>query len=1249
MVFEVQVKQRDQVLFSLKTQKFGGKLKKLLLLIVILISSIPIFAEYEHRVPGTKTIELETLNDIRDACHPIHGHSGFSPIIRKYWSDYIGTDYDSTRDLEEREDRRKQFETGVYVREAFWGAIGHETDQHVPVQTPEQILDLARRHLLDPSFENPPGTSAYLSLNSVDEYMHNEYEDAFGRCLNLVYIVENTAFMVDMLWEYQDGDFQTDLATKLDSLASYVHELIYALGENGFDSVASVWITEPQPEPWDNPNISFHNGRIRLAGALGYAGCVLLNTSFHDVAEDYIEHAEDELFTFDHSQVSVTNPGFIGLQLTNSGVYSEGPAYTNYAFDGISLFFTALHRQTGVNHYDHVYMQQIFENSLKYIAPDFKAITQDDTYKQSDYTYEVFIHYLYQSDAISNEMKDTMKWYLNKYKEEPVSGYNNYPDNYNRQKYIFDFNPYINITNYSNIIPESISNGSYSDEELTILRREINTVDEYINSPTMIVNHENSLALNHEDSDQSSFQLYYKGKQLLIDPGYAPASQYNIAKEWLESPYAHNLIMVNPDTLREDDALDSDYYDILEDVNVDSIWAGNVSWSSWSDFHPEKWFEPVGDHGSVTNAELLTPCSKNYFIQNNKIQHLQSLLEYDHEQSYYELNGQPLNTDDDILIDRNYYMIDDSYFIIYDEVTSLDHNSQNEFCNQLHFGSIPVDVNGLLDDSLDSLGVSLYRYQYRNYPIYLHLSIGSQSIASSYSTRNNLPSGIYKTKHYVDRQEHRDLRLFTETTGDEQFLTLIIPSESDTTPIEFIENYSNGYGINYDLDSNDSYETYTAVYSGDTFFRFLQDEMQFNTCAEFFLIKTDEYCSNIEKLILTGDNSFEVHDLVGTRFSDVLVFNSDYDSEEVIAEWSENNELEITTLMSFTSPIPLPIPNPKYKILRCGVLPENLFSKTNYYSNGSTNQHERGTIGNNIETLAYDSTYFYVNYEYSDLLNENLLTSDLTIHQGVFDGITIQGVTQFGTGNIVLKTEVPVPTGAEIVFLPGSHPKLDSDFNLIVDGNFTAIGTVENNIRFDKYSSTNWHKIEITNYGNVNIKHCIFTNAQYPLNNKGFAVVDSCIFQNNDRGIIIDRPSGYQIKNSTIENCHDFGILVRNSYTTMYRSSIENNHIKNNNYGLWFFHASAYVNTDTISTNRYAGILANRGSNPIVTNSSISGTYYNSTNYPEIKLSGTSYPVIDRGRNDIIFGDGNSIYNIDTTPREYICRDIWWGTTKSSP
>ena len=113
----------------------------------------------------------------------------------------------------------------------------------------------------------------------------------------------------------------------------------------------------------------------------------------------------------------------------------------------------------------------------------------------------------------------------------------------------------------------------------------------------------------------------------------------------------------------------------------------------------------------------------------------------------------------------------------------------------------------------------------------------------------------------------------------------------------------------------------------------------------------------------------------------------------------------------------------------------------------------------------------------------------------------------------------------------------------------------------------------------------------------------------------------------------------------MYRSSIKNNLITNNNYGLWFYNASAYVEADTIFANKYAGIMANRGSNPVIVGSSISSTYYNSNNYPEIKISGSSYPIVDRNENDIIFGNGHSIYNMDTEPRDYRCSENWWGTT----
>jgi hypothetical protein len=682
----------------------------------------------------------------------------------------------------------------------------------------------------------------------------------------------------------------------------------------------------------------------------------------------------------------------------------------------------------------------------------------------------------------------------------------------------------------------------------------------------------------------------------------------------------------------------------LEDLNVDSIWAGddNIDWD-WSDFHPD-WYEPVGDHGSITDAELLTPCYKNYFIQNNKIQHLKSHIEYDHEQDHYELNGQPLNCDDDILIDRNYFMVDDLYFIIYDDVTSYDPNSQNEFCNQLHFGSIPVDSNGLLDDSLDSLDVSIYRYQYRNDPIYLHVSLGSQNMFSSYSRRTHLPSGILKTSDYEARREHRDLRLFTETPGNEKFLTLLIPSESDSSAIEYVENYSNGYGVNYDFDPNDSFKTYAAVYSGDTFFRFYQDEMQFNTAADFFLIKTNEDCSSIEKLILNGDNSFEVHDLVGTRFPDILVYDSDYDSEEVIAEWTSTGELEITTVMSFSNPIPLPIPKPRFKILRNGVSPEKLISKTQYYSNDSTNP-ERGIINNNIASLAYDDDYFYVNYSYADLAGKNLLTTDLVIYQGTFDGITIQDTTQFGRGDIVLGDEITVPVDTEIVFKPGAHPQLKSDFELTVDGTLTALGEAENKISFDKYSSTNWQKIEIANGGNASFKHCNIYNGLYPLQNKGYVSVDSCFFYENTSGILLDTPSGYQIENTQIDRCGSFGVLLRNSHLISDKSYLKNNLIRYNTYGIWFYNASGNVSADTLYANEAAGIMCNRYSNPVVKQTSVSSTMNSPNDNPEIKLSDGSYPITDRTYNDIIFGAGYSIYNADTNPVAYNSRTNWWGTT----
>ena len=101
-----------------------------------------LFAEYEDRVSGTKTIADSTLlNSIRDASHPNSGHTGYTQIMRQYWIDYLNIP-DTLRYLDESGERGETFNTGTYVRESFWGAIGHDTDEH-DNNAPDEIISLA--------------------------------------------------------------------------------------------------------------------------------------------------------------------------------------------------------------------------------------------------------------------------------------------------------------------------------------------------------------------------------------------------------------------------------------------------------------------------------------------------------------------------------------------------------------------------------------------------------------------------------------------------------------------------------------------------------------------------------------------------------------------------------------------------------------------------------------------------------------------------------------------------------------------------------------------------------------------------------------------------------------------------------------------------------------------------------------------------------------------------------------------------
>jgi len=1150
-------------------------MKKIVLFITIFCAFTNLMS-----ISETKTMSDVQLQNLRDAVDPDPANPNRNDYMRIFWCNYIGQDVMNRDDII-LERNVVEFECNTYSQNAIWGAIEHDITEYDPNFTPDQILDLARDYLLE---DDPNISPDYLDLEpngAVFNHLLDENENGGARAFTLLFLLHDVSFISDMIW-YHPGVDTGALYNKITLLADFaMDEVLTETDENEFIWPyniigGTIWSGSEYP-------VANFNMRIALLGALGYAGCVIGGTA----GDDYIDYALDELF---HKSILPEDlpPGFseingyLNLLTANCGLYSEGISYTALIMESLTDFFTALYRQTGENLYDEPLIKDMLKESLHFIDPEFSFVGFDDCSSRSITRSSVMYGkvasasvmemllscYNYTTDL---ELKAAIGWYVN--------GYMNHSSAFN---FAFDHEPYGSISlqnliygtvmyrgwrgicsslygfdpEFSTItsyigIPTEIAANTHTNDEFTIFRSDISTTSDFEDATLTYINHKNSFNISdHEHGDGTSFLMHYKGIPLLSDPGYGVGT-VKAARKWLGSAYAHNVIIINPNN-DITDVYSEDW--LLEQYNLDSndmTGFDNGEWLNTERREPRGyWPYTVDDYP----RETVNPVTKNYLIENDNVKHLSINMDYVE-------NPEPENSI--VHHNRNFYYTDGDYLMIYDDMQGENTSEDNVFELRLHFA--PYDNTNInYDYNLETNGMFDYEPNITSNFIKIFGASGaSESFVNEFES--GLPYGGFSSPA-VHRQRYRHCQLKVSSQGSsKQFLTLLIPSENDTTPIDDDIISGNGYyGVRYDLDTTDSLETYVAVLSPSTAsISFGQGELFVTTDANFFVFETNEDCTDVKKMILNGGNDL----LINNQFD---VFTSWYDSEEVIAEWTESDELEITTLMSFKSPIPLPIPNPKYKILRCGILPEDLISKTHYYSSGSINPQDRVTIGNNIESLALDSLYFYVNYSYSDLASENLLTSELIIHQGVFDGITIQGVTQFGTGDIVLMNEIPVPSGTEIVFFPGSQPQLASNFHLIVDGNLTALGTSEYNIIFDKYSSTNWGKIEITNEGNANMEFCKFLNAQFPLYNRGYIEIENCEFLDNSSGIYLDNPIGYQINRSIINNC-SYGILIKDSHVLMYRSSIKNNLITNNNYGLLFYNASAYVEADTIFANKYVG------------------------------------------------------------------------------
>ncbi len=329
--------------------------KSLLVMFVILLNSVL----FSMVVDSTATMNGSELQYLFDACN------GSDPVIQEMYWDYQSRDGNDSDD-DFREEIRNYVPinlSGGYVEFAFEGII--ESD----VTRLEYSLD----YLIDHSIDD------YLDLNILwnDEYADGDFSD----CLSYGQLLINVTSIVDLLWEYNGGAYQDTFRAKLTNLAGWA---LLVLQSTSYDANETVTINSPVYP--DTMKTGMGNGRIRLAAALGYAGCVLDSIN-------YIRTAEYDLFGF--TADGGDPPDGLGSNtiegMTSAGnLYNEGMSYTRYILGALDFFFTARNRTRNCGsgntaNYNwftdsSVQIKNIYESSMDLISPNLTCIPFDDVH-----------------------------------------------------------------------------------------------------------------------------------------------------------------------------------------------------------------------------------------------------------------------------------------------------------------------------------------------------------------------------------------------------------------------------------------------------------------------------------------------------------------------------------------------------------------------------------------------------------------------------------------------------------------------------------------------------------------------------------------------------------------------------------------------------------------------------------------------------------------------------------------------------
>ncbi len=1118
--------------------------------------------------------------------------------------------------------------------------------------------------------------------------------DSYQRGRELSYNTLFLSFMIDMVYNTYDPTNSTEVAQRDTVVARFSRHLDWIRHSFFADNQAD-WLTLG----WQRPDLSIYprgicydnyptedNGtayrmpmigndvnRFLLMCGLGYGAIVTgelvpQNIDFND-SDSLINFVKGEFVAESEYPVGSGCYGMNDYLVTNTGMYIGGITYQNRVLYLSPLFLTALNRVHGINLYNSSnawncdLVPKMVKNVMLRIDPELQHILQEDdwrydgiddsgTYFAPPYTTNPFkanhsvqierglLSFYYQNnDDLDADVRNSIRWYVHRLKAQ--NG-----DEYPMEAWENDFkSSFMVVMSYRAgadaietdmaSLPQHYLDGNYSNSELTILRKPLPDYLAFQNSNMLVVSHQNSFEFSHKNDDKTAFQLYLDGKPVIIEGGYSPAQQW---KEWFRRASSQNLLLVNPDKpFRTGQYLESDYLSIDYDPEDNNGIMPSASMQFEDPSSPmiyNMWQEYRDD------PEAFNPSRKEYLYSNRDISHLNVSVRYRNslENTHYEHNNLSPQEDFPCRIERNFYSISDQYYLVLDKVLQEVINPDgNEYRSQLHFLD---DTSGTYTLARSGENLGVFKFEYPSNALYI--AMGSSIGGDDYSFTPGLPLGWRWWDNPIGKRQQRlSYTTAASTNAEDYFLTMLYPQNS-TSPCPVTETIS--YGGAFGVVAQKENRRIISATKPTGSVGFPQNGLRIITDSKFFSVEADSSFSALTNLIIHKGNSIEVQDMSGLHFSNALLFSGESTQvDETIAEWHDNY-LKITARAM--NPI-----YPKYMILRCGVSAEHIQSSTQYGSEAidlaDSTSCSRGTIQDNIKSLAYDDQYFYVNYSWEDLTTAGLITEDLVIYKAIIPEVTIstdlniQG-TVIVAGNLSIEhhSSLEIRSGSTVSFADGAG--IINSGTLLIDGGDT------NSITLGQEGSS-WAGIQSYWGSNTTCSNAIIKGAETGLYIRGTADITNNLIRDCSIGLKIESLQPFKVEYNEFTD-NEYGAQIINTIGTS-QNIFRDNEVWQNITGLSLYNSNIALQSNNIHHNLSCGIFLSRGSEPLIKGSNISNTECGGLAHPEIQMIRDSYPVIDDTCNDInVDGIGQSLY-FSNEPGEKIkalsARNNYWGLTNS--